>query len=68
MLNDEPKVSFLTRMRLFQKAAVAIFVIFMAIMGTVTIIAYIRPSGSTQQDMAKAQLVRREAAYRNHQE
>ncbi len=41
--------------RLFQKMAVAIFSTFMGILVLVTVVAHMRTSGSTRQDMAKAQ-------------
>ncbi len=47
------------KMRIFQKSATAIFVIFMGCLIGVTIFAYTRPSGSTRQDMSQAQLMRK---------
>lgn len=47
--------------RLFQKVATGILVIFLGIMVFVTVVAHSRPSGSTRQDMAQAQLLRNEA-------
>lgn len=54
----------LSRLRIFQKSAVAVLIIFFSIMIFVTIVAYSRPSGSTRQDMSKAPLLRQEAAKR----
>ena len=51
-----------TRWRLFQKAATGILVVFIGLMLLVVIVAHSRPSGSTRQDMAKAQLLRKNAA------
>ncbi len=48
-------------MRLFQKAATAILVVFLGILVLATLIAYSRPSGSTRQDMAKSQHIRKQA-------
>jgi hypothetical protein len=50
-----------SRLRLFQKAATAIFAIFMGMMVLVTIVAYARPSGTTRQDMALAPMIRANA-------
>lgn len=47
------------QMRLFRKVATGILVTFIGIMVFVTFIAYSRPSGSTRQDMAQAQLLRK---------
>lgn len=46
------------QMRLFQKVATGIFIIFMGLMIMVTIYAHSRTSGSTRQDMSEAPLVR----------
>lgn len=48
-----------SKMRLFQKAATGIFVVFMGILIFVTVYAHMRPSGSTRQNMAQAQLLRK---------
>ena len=56
------KMGIFTRMRLFQKAAAGLLIVFMGIMVFVTIVAYNRPSGSTRQDMSQAQLLRRDAS------
>ncbi len=53
--------------RLFQKVATGILVVFMGIMVFVTVVAHLRPSGSTRQDMAQAQFLRKEALERDHQ-
>lgn len=45
-------------MRLFQKAATGVLVIFLGLMVLVGIAAYSRPTGSTRQDMSQAHLVR----------
>lgn len=50
-----------TQMRLFKKMATGVLVVFLGIMVLVTVVAYSRRSGSTRQDMAKAQLLRRAA-------
>jgi len=55
----------LAKMRLFQKAATGVLIIFMGLMILVTVVAYARPSGATRQDMAKAQLIRQRALHRN---
>ncbi len=49
------------RFRLFQKVAAGILILFFGIMFFVTIIAYLRPSGSTGLDMSKIQKMRQEA-------
>jgi hypothetical protein len=50
-----------SKMRIFQKLYIGILLIFMGLMGVVTIFAYSRPSGSTRQDMAEAQFIRQQA-------
>jgi len=45
--------------RIFQKSATAILLVFMGCLVGVTVFAYTRPSGSTHQDMSKAQLMRK---------
>jgi hypothetical protein len=49
-----------SKSRLFQKSASAILIIFMGILVWVTIVAYMRQSGSTHQDMSKVQLLRKD--------
>lgn len=51
-------MSIFAKMRLFQKAATGIFIIFMSLMILVCIVAYSRTSGTTRQDMAQAQFMR----------
>lgn len=46
-------------MRIFQKVATGVLVIFMGLMLLVTIVAYSRTSGTTRQDMSQAHLVRK---------
>lgn len=48
-------MSIFARMKLFQKAAIAIFSFFMGMMILVTIVAHARHSGSTGMDMMKIQ-------------
>lgn len=55
------------QMRIFQKMATSVLVVFIGIMVMVTIVAYSRPSGSTRQDMAKAQQMRKAALVENQQ-
>ena len=50
-----------SQMRLFRKMATGVLVVFMGIMVFVTVVAYSRKSGSTRQDMAQAQLMRKAA-------
>jgi hypothetical protein len=50
-----------SEMRLFKKMATSVLVVFIGIMVVVTITAYSRRSGSTRQDMAQAQLMRKAA-------
>lgn len=57
-----------SELRIFQKSAVAVLVIFFGLMGLVTTVAYSRPSGSTRQDMSKAPLVRQQAVKTMHSE
>lgn len=49
----------LKEMRIFQKFATSVLVIFLSLMVFVTIVAYNRTSGSTRQDMSEAHLVRK---------
>lgn len=51
-----------TKMRIFQKTAAGILILFLGILVFVTIIAHSRQSGTTHQDMSKAQLIRRDTA------
>lgn len=51
-------MSFLTRIRFFQKAAVAIFAVYMGTMLFVAGSCYLRKSSSTKMDMAKVQEMR----------
>lgn len=53
-------MSYFSKMRLFQKAVVVIFSLFMGLMIFVTIVAYARRSGSTGMDMGKVQKMRYE--------
>lgn len=46
------------RLKIFQKVATGILVIFFGIMAFVTYAAYMRPSGSTGLDAAKIQKIR----------
>lgn len=48
-------MSTITRLKLFQKAVIAIFSFFMGLMILVTIVAHTRRSGSTGMDMMKIQ-------------
>ena len=48
-------MSIFARMKLFQKAAIAIFSFFMGMMILVTIVAHVKRSGSTGMDMMKIQ-------------
>lgn len=48
-------MSIFARMKLFQKAAIAIFAFFMGMMILVTIVAHTKRSGSTGMDMMKIQ-------------
>lgn len=50
----------MNQFRLFQKAAAGILCVFMGLMVFVTVVAHTRPSGSTRQDMAQAQLLRKQ--------
>jgi len=50
-----------SKWRLFQKTATGVLVVFMGLMVFVTVVAYMRPSGSTRQDMSKIQLQRKDA-------
>lgn len=50
-------MSIFARMKLFQKAAMAILTFFMGMMILVTIAAYTRRSGSTGMDMMKIQQI-----------
>lgn len=49
-------------MRIFQKVATGVLMIFSGLMVMVTFVAYSRQSGATRQDMAQAQLIRQEAS------
>lgn len=51
-------MSYFSKLKLFQHAAVAIFVFFMGMMVLVTIVAHARRSGVTGLDMGKVQLLR----------
>jgi hypothetical protein len=55
-----------SKWKIFQKAATGILIIFMGLMAFVCFVAYARPSGSTRQDMAKAQFVRYQAAHKKN--
>lgn len=54
-------------MRLFQKSVTAVLFVFLGVLVLATVIAYSRPSGSTRQDMAKAQHIRRQALAENNE-
>lgn len=56
-----------SKMRIFQKVASGILIIFMGILLFVTIFAHTRKSGSTRQDMAQAQLLRKKVEKREIQ-
>lgn len=58
--------SFFSKWKIFQTVAVGVMVIFMGLMVLVCIVAYSRPSGSTRQDMAKAQFVRYKAVHKKN--
>jgi len=45
--------------RIFQITATGILILFMGILVFVSIIAHLRPSGSTHQNMSQAHLVRK---------
>lgn len=45
-------------MRLFQKAATSVLIIFLGLMVLVGVVAYSRPSGATRQDMSQAHIIR----------
>lgn len=51
-------MSFLTRIKWFQKTATGIVVLFMGLMLLVVIVAYSRRSGNTGLDMAKIYQIR----------
>lgn len=51
-------MSIFTRMRLFQKAAMAVLIFFMSLMLYVTVHAHLRKSGNTGIDMGRVQLMR----------
>lgn len=55
-------MSIFSRMRLFQKAATAIFIFFMGMMVMVTVVAHVKKSGSTGMDMMKIHLMQQEKA------
>lgn len=55
-------MSIFSRLRIFQKVATGIFIVFMSLMALVCFAAYSRTSGSTRQDMAQAQFARVEAS------
>lgn len=48
------------KLRLFQKTATAVLLLFFGIMIMVTLVAYARPSGSTGLDMSKVHKLRLE--------
>lgn len=50
-------MSIFSRMKLFQKAVIAIFCFFMGMMILVTVVAHTRRSGSTGMDMMKIHLI-----------
>ena len=55
------KIPFWQRLRLFQKAATAVMLLFFGLMAMVTVAAYMRKSGGTGMDMAQVQKMRFEA-------
>ncbi|MBA3816298.1 MAG: hypothetical protein H0X29_07225 [Parachlamydiaceae bacterium] len=57
-------MSIFSKWRIFQKVAVGVLITFIGLMVLVCIAAYTRPSGSTRQDMAKAQFVRFKAVHK----
>lgn len=59
-------MSFFSKWKIFQKVATGVLVIFMGLMALVCIAAYSRTSGSTRQDMAKAQFVRYKAIHKKN--
>jgi len=62
MMGGHQGVMMFARMRLFQKTATAVLVVFMGLMVLVTVVAYSRQSGATRQDMSKAQMLRSQVA------
>ena len=46
------------QLRIFQKVATGVLIIFMGLMVLVTIAAYSRTSGTTKQDMSEARFTR----------
>lgn len=52
------------RLKIFQKVATSILILFFSIMAFVTYAAYLRPSGSTGVDAAKIQKIRYETQQR----
>lgn len=59
-------MSIFAKWKIFQKVAIGVLVVFMSLMALVCVAAYSRPSGSTRQDMAKAQFVRYKAAHKKN--
>ena len=57
-----PTMSIFKNFKIFQKAAIAIFTIFMGLMILVIVVAYSRTSGHTGLDMGKIQLMRSTAS------
>ena len=53
------------KMRLFQKVATGVLVVFMGLMLIVTVTAYSRKSGATHQDMSQAQIIRQNVVQPN---
>lgn len=57
-------MNILTRWRIFQKAAIGILIVFFGMMIFVAIVAHMRLSGSTRQDMTEAQRLRKESLFK----
>lgn len=57
-------MSIFSKWKIFQKVAIGVLVTFMGLMVLVCVAAYSRTSGSTRQDMAKAQFVRYKAVHK----
>ncbi len=52
------EIGFFSRVRLFQKAAIGIMILFFGLMITVAVLAYSRPTGGTGLDMTQVQKLR----------
>lgn len=53
-------IQVLGKMRIFQKVATGVLLIFMGLMLLVTVVAYSRTSGATRQDMSQAHFIRQQ--------